>query len=504
MQIKITTGGKIDSDGILHQHLVYNHLTNPKAGWDGLIMYAEKRYLFTMLTSGLSSPTQAYKGVGPSKGDATAVKTVIKPIPQGGTTSELYWAFSIMGKVQRASRIVRFIGTPTPASAGRGGLFTMVAADNTIKHQMNVLFPNGKLARVMREGRVNGDGTVILDMQCYPGDTFNQNSWMMGKNTVFASFTTVGERSRHGYSVFYTPDKYINHVTKQRKGFSISGDAATQEIVWYEANGVKGFSYVAETWARQQFLLEDDNQKWDGVSTMRDQFGNLLQDPGMYDEKGEPIIAGDGYLEQIKGYNDMIASGSDGLPTLDDVRDMLGQLDEGRDHDNSDPWYCVTGRGGMRAAAEIGKQLNQQMGITYHMNLDPNSQTYGGQKVANGFNMVTLNVDGKTIIFVENVQWNNRDKYPAVGPNGETIKGSTFHFMDLSDMGDKRGVEIRARAGNGRNRNMIFEWFEGMTGKPGKSDHPGDFSAFHMFKENMVCVYRPKSNGIIYPNVALW
>ena len=51
---------------------------------------------------------------------------------------------------------------------------------------------------------------------------------------------------------------------------------------------------------------------------------------------------------------------------------------------------------------------------------------------------------------------------------------------------------------------MIFEWFEGMTGKPGKSDHPGDFSAFHMFKENMVCVYRPKSNGIIYPNVALW
>ena len=106
MQIKITTGGKIDSDGILHQHLVYNHLTSPKAGWDGLIMYAEKRYLFTMLTSGLSNPTQAYKGVGPSKGDATAVKTVIKPIPQGGTTSELYWAFSIMGKVQRASRMI--------------------------------------------------------------------------------------------------------------------------------------------------------------------------------------------------------------------------------------------------------------------------------------------------------------------------------------------------------------------------------------------------------------
>lgn len=506
MQIKVYSGGTIDDDTILQKHLVMNHLLNKTIGWDGLIMYAEKRHLFTMLVSGLESSTQAFKERAPEPGnkDPHALRTIIKPLPRGKDTSDMFWKFSIMGKVQRATKILRFLNVPTKGSNARGGTFTAVAKDNTIKHQMNVLFPCGKIARVQREGRVLADGSVIIDFQCYPGDTFDKDTWMMGKDTVFASFSTVGERSRHGYTVFFTPDSYINHITKQRKGFTISGDAAAQGIVWYELGDKKGFSYVAEAWARQQFLLEDENQKWDGVSTMRDQFGTLLDNPGIYDEKGEPVISGDGYIEQCRGYNDMYASGIDGMATLEDVEDMLNALDAGRDHESSDPWYCVTGAGGMKVASRIGIQVNKNLGISYNVQLDPNNQTFGGQRISNGFNMVEVNVNGKTVRFVENTQWNNKEKYPAVTREGYTIKGSTLHFMDMSDFKGNKGVEIRARVGNGLNRNMVFSWFEGMTGGPERPLHPGDFRSFHMFKENMVCVYKPKSNGTIYPNVSLF
>ena len=505
MEIKITSGGVIDNSDILHKHLVYNHLTNPDMKWDQLIQYAERRYLFTMLVSGVDSPFQSYKGQAPAKGDKSTIKTVIKPLPQGTGTDNKYWKFAVMGPVCRETVITKFIGTPTKGDTTRGGVFTAVAKDNTLKHQMNVQFPNGKYARIMREGRVQGDGGVILDFQCYPGDTFDKNTWMMGKSTVFGSFTTVGERSRMGYANFYTPDSYINHTTTQRKAFSISGDAAAQGIVWYELQGKKGFSYVAEKTVRQQFLFEDEDQKWNGISTMRDQFGNLLSNPSMYDEKGEPIIAGDGFNEQIRGFNEFVASDSDGLPSMDDISDMLNQLEQGRDNDDPTPWYCITGAAGMAKARKIGQQLNQQMNIQYHMELDPNSQTYGGQKIGTGYNIITLNINGKQVIFVENPTLNNLRKHPAVGPNGESVASATMTFMDKGHAGSQdNAVEIRTREGNGINRNLVYGWFDGMTGGPEKPLHPGDFKSFHMLKENMVCVYRPKANGIIRPNVSLW
>lgn len=504
MEIKITSGGVLDKSDINLKHLVYNHLVDPKVGWDKLIMYAEKRYLFTMLVSGVQ-PGQANWGHGPVSGDKSTVRTIIKPIPQGPGTSDKFWTFSVMGAIARETVILRQVGTSALGSSARGGTFTLVAVDNTLKNQMNVVFPNGKYARIMREGMPNADGSVTLDFQCYPGDTFDWNTWMLGKNTAFGSFSTVGERSRQGYSNFFTPDKYINHTTTQRKAVNLSGDAQAQGIKYYEAEGRKGFTYVAEATVRQQFLLEDEDQKWNGISTMRDDYGNLLKDPSQYDEKGEPIIAGDGFINQIRGYNETIASGSDGLATLSDITDMIKALDAGRDHDNANPWYCITGSAGMDKAAELGRLLNQQMGIQYHVSLEKSSGVYGGQKVEAGFNTITLNISGKQVIFIENVQWNNVRKHPIVTANGASFQAATMIFMDISPAGEyENAVEIRARQGNGIDRNLVYSWFDGMTGGTEKPLHPGDFSAFHILKENMVCVYRPKSNGIIWPNAAMF
>lgn len=504
MEIKITTGSKLDTSNIMHQHLVFQHLANPKSGWDGLIMYAERRYLFTLLVSGLSNPEQRAYGFTPTKGDKAAIKTMVKPIPEGELVDNLYWKFSVMGKVARSTRVIRAIGQPTKSSASKGGTFTLEVADGTIKHQMNVFFPNGKIARVMYTPRPTGTGSFYCDFECYPGDEFSWASWMLGKNSIYGSFSTVGERSREGYTNFFFPDSYINHVTKQRIGFTISGDAETQGIVWYETEGKKGFTYVAETIARRTFLLQDDDQKFHGISTMRDSFGNLLSTPSMYDEKGDPIVAGDGWIEQIRGYNEFIASGSDGMPTEDDLYDMVTSLDEGRDHDSDEPWIVITGAPGMKAAKEVARKININDNIQYTMSLDPNSTEFGGQKVSTGINMIIINIGGKQVRFVENPQFNNREKYPWLDGQGRSVMNSTWFFMDRSNLPNGRqSVEIRARGGNGRNRNLIYGLFAGMTGGPDKPLHPGDFSSFQMFKENMTCVYRPKANGIIRPNISL-
>ena len=489
------------SDGdASHYHLVQNHLIDETANIDKVIMYAEKRYLTTLLTSGARDSRFTAPGYTPSNRESVATK--IKQLDSSKKVSSKGYAFKVMGRIQKEVEILSSSGTPTQGTAYEGGFFNLLLRDNTLNKGMVCRFPNNKQARIMTTPSRQGTNSYLYQFQCYPGDTFNYTTWCVptnGRRTLFGGHTSYGERSKRGYATFYYPDTYIQHTSIQRKSFSLSGDVNAEDVIWYGVGDKKGFVYEAEAQTRAQFLLEDEDQKWFAKSTLKDAYGNLLDRPAMREiDDGEDIWNGDGLKEQTYGINDIETSGSNGEPTYQDMEDMVTRLKEHMDTTGGDPIIVVTGSPGMAAASRIAKDEAQASNIMYTIDAKNNNMV-GGMDVSVGYNFQRLNIAGEQLLFVENPQWNDRSRFPATLTNGKSRMGSTFFFGKWGSMGDGRNnVEIMARGKAGVDRNLVYLWKNGMTGD-GKAEEPIDAKSFHMLKENLLIVYDPRLFGWMEP-----
>ena len=479
-----------------HNHLVRNHLLDPSQNIDKVIQYAETRYLMTLLVSGAT----AGRFTAPGFTGKDTVKTRIKAIPEGELTSSMSWQYRIMGRIQKATEILgsNAVGVPTAGTQTMGGYFSLRTRDDSLYPGMNVVFPNGKIARVM--GRPTGQpGNYVYQFQLKPGDTFVWATYFAGQSgvkTVFGGYSTYGEHSLRGYGRVYYPDTYINHMTTQRKSISISGDANTEKVVWYELDGQKGWTFEAEIQTRAQFNLEDDFQKTWGISNMKDSNGILLSSPTSFDqETGEPIYEGDGLIEQIRGANDFETSGTTGQATYEDFADMITTIKKKGDG-GSKMYYVMCGADGMANAADVIANRALQMGMQFNVN---QSNEAGGASPAVGFNFNTLNVAGQQMIFVENPQMDDLQKFPARLGNGKSRQSNTFYFLDMSVNNVGRpNIEIRTRGRSGINRNYVMLYKNGMTGE-GAAQEAIDAKEFHILKQNMLVIYNTKTCGILAP-----
>jgi hypothetical protein len=499
MKIKIYHGSVSEGDA-QEFHLVQNHLIDPNANIDRVIMYAEQRHLMTLLTAGIREGRYTAPGFTPKGGDT--VQTNIKPIPQAEMVSSNAWSYKIMGRIQKAVEVIgtASVGTDIAATSTKGGQFKLYLKDNYLTPGMNAVFYNGEHARVMSRPVGYGD-KLLYSFECYPGKSFDWNTWIgthVGRKTVFGGFTTFGERSRRGYGMFHYPDRFIQHTTKQRKSISLSGDVNANEVIWYELNDKKGFVYEAEAQTRAQFLLEDEYRLWWGESTMRDSYGNLLSRASMQDEEGEDIVAGDGYIQQIKGANDMDTSNTDGTATYDDFRDMVKALKKRKNRIAGNTFVVVTGSDVMANAHDVASsRFNVGMPLVTVVN---QTDAAGGPEPIVGFNFKKLNIAGEQIIFVENPMMDDEEKFPRRLSNGNLAMSNTFYFMDFEpDNAGKQNIEIRARGRAGVNRNIVYLWENGMTGE-GTGTNPVDAKAFHMLKETLLAVYNTRSCGILKPS----
>lgn len=499
MKIQVKEGSVIAGE-VNNYHLVTNHLIDPESNADKMIQYAEKRHLMTLLVSGAMKSSDTVPGYTPSNGDTIA--TVIKPIPEKELINGSQWSYQVMGRIQRAVEIVSSadVGVHTQGSSTEGGEFKLHLADNYIGHGMVVTFYSGHQARVQSVPTRVGDAKWLYTFKCFPGDTFSYTTWVSGQSgvkTCFGGYSMYGERSQRGYAAFHTPDKFVNHTTVQRKSWSMSGHVNTQKVRWYEGGGKRGYSYEAEAQSRAQFLLEDEFQKWWGKSTMRDSYGNLLSRPAIYDSDGEPVIAGDGYVEQIRGANDYEASNTDGTFTYTDLSDMLSELKKKKDMIEGNRWVAVTGSDGMANAHTVASaQLSASTPIVNIVNNDK----VGGAEPSVGYNFKTLNIGGQQVTFVENPMMDDSEKFPRRLSNGKLAMSNTVYMLDLSvnEVG-KSNVEIRSAGREGVNRNIVYHWENGMTGQ-GKPMNSKDAMSFHMLKENIISVYRTVSQGILEPS----
>ena len=475
-------------------NLTQAHAKNPAAGYDKVIMYAERRMLMTFIAAG------ATNGAFTVPRTTDSYKTRIPSVPDNELIDGNAWRYKIMGRIQKASIIVALVGTPSAGSSTAGGFFQLKMKDNMLVYGMNAIFYNGKMARVMAQP-TGGPGSYTYQFQCYPGDTFAWDTWcspQTGEKTCFGGYTTYGERSLTGYGRTFYPEDFIQHFTTQRKGQAITGDANANRVLWYATEQGKGWIYWIEAQSRAQLLKEDDFRlKW-GRSTMKDQYGNLLPAPAMTDtETGMPIYAGDGLYPQIEGANDAEASGTDGSAVWDDFVDLVKQLKRRSNHEDGMLFYAVTGLDGL---SNINRQAHLYAKDNFHMTyMVPQEDKIGGASPPIGWNFQVINVEGCQIHFIVDPDMDDEAKFPRRLSNGSLAMSNTYYILDSSpDITGRPNIEIRTKGREGVNRNLVYWYTNGMTGE-GKPESAVDGKEFQMLKQNMLVIYNTKSCGIIAP-----
>jgi hypothetical protein len=451
-----------------------------------VIEYADARTLSTMIVSGARTPWDLRTG------DTTAIKTKIGKIPDGKAIGDQAMRYKVQGRIQKKSAVIAQVGTTTA-----DGYFILTMKDSQ-------LYP-GQMVKFYRDhfyARVSGNPTKVSGGYNYtfhnPNELFVSATHLhpIGESFAFGAYTSYGEASLRGYSRSFFPSEFIQHMTTQRKGMSLTGDALT-DVTWYVAGDTKGWKYTKEIQLRIQFMMENEHAKWDGTSSMKNSAGELLSrsleiDPGT----GKEIVRGDGVLPLIEGGNEHFGSGADGKSTIDDVTDMMKTLEKRSNKTSNNYWYMVTGTDGYAHYQNLFRDywVNQLGGNVTHSG--SSSGSVGGGDIEVGQNFDTFNINGNKVILCKNVAWDDEEKWYERGSNGELIRGNMAVFLDPGSISSPN-IEIVTKGAYGINRSMVEAYLNGLTGADGQVLHSVDAIAYEMLKQDMINIYNTTSCGII-------
>lgn len=483
-----TISGKWDATCTTSSNLTENAIKKP--AYREVMEYAERRMLTTLIVSGVKWGDEA--AVGNAK-----VKSKIGMVPDGKLIGSSELRYKVMGRIQRASVINSQIGTSQV-----GGTFVLSMKDNLLYEGMNVMFYDTTQARVT-SNPVGSQNNYVVNFQTIDGSTFNYATAVAvqaGELTCFGGGTSYSEGSVAGYSRSMYPDEYVGHLTTQRKTVSMTGDALT-DVTWITMDGgnefkpFKSWYFTKERQQRAVFALEDEWMKWNGQSSMRDAFGNLRATSTMGNDPvtGNPIIQGDGLINQIQGANDMVGSDPSGFATIDDFTDMMTLMEKKSDNIDGNHWYVVTGTDGWVNAQNI---LRDYWYVMLGGRMNSNS---GDKNISVGANFSTLEYAGNMLTFVKNTQWDDAQKFPQRAPDGKLTQSGLYLFLynGLNSEG-KNNIEILSKGSFGINRSFIDQYRNGITGFPGKTSiSPVDAMSYDMLKQDGIFAYNTMACGMI-------
>lgn len=468
-------------------HLIVNNMKAP--AMRDFIEVANKRTLSTILTSG-----------GATKYSLGMVPTKVGKVDDTKRIGNNAYTFDTWTRLQKPVVINSQIG-----ATASDGTFQLSVKENYWYPGMNVLFyGQGFQARVMAEPTGTA-GNYVYTFQSPDGALFDWTTHVAGQGTTktaFGGYSSYAERSLKGYARNHFTESFVNHMTIQRKAVAVSG-GANSNTTWYEwANPVtnatvKGWRYEAELQAEVVLRQENEFQKWDGVSNMKDSSGNLLTSPRLTDyENGEPITMGDGVLQQIGGGNETSGSGVNGEATVDDIVDMMKSIRKKSNMYSGLTHVVVTGEDGFSNAQRVMPQLagNQNVQLVQLVN---QSSAPGGAQVDVGFSFQSFNVDGDQVLFVKHPMFDNDELYTERGNDGNTLKSSQMIFLTTA-MEGKKNIEILAKGVRGIDRSMVYAHINGMTGdSTSQVVTSEDAIRYEMLKEDMIVVYNSNVCGII-------
>lgn len=483
MQIK-TIVKKWDNTCTLSSNLTENAVKEPAVR--DVMEYAEPRMLTTLIVSGAKSP---WDTVG------NTTKSKIGTVPADKLIGDSAYRYFIMGRIQRKSFINGQVG-----SSGSDGSFQLRIQDSLLYPGMNVQFYDGVVARVMA-GPTNstsaGGGFVYL-FKTINGAVFDYAASVAaqpGQKTCFGGYSSYGEASRRGYGRAFYPDQFIQHMTIQRKSISISGSALT-DVVWVKYKQERGWYWEKERQMRLQFNMENEHEKWFGVSSMRDANGDLLAQSTLIDpETGNPIIQGDGIVPQIEDGNVSWGSGTDGYATIDDHMDMIKTLKKysSTTWGTVQRWVIVTGPDGYVKAQTALREYWRTSFNGTHM-----AQGNALPDITVGGMFDTFTFANNNVTFVEHPMFGDTERWSNVASDGDPMQSGMYIYLDMGqDMNNRTNVEILTKGSYGINRSLVSSYFNGLTGYNKDAVVPVDALQYDILKEDMITVYQPKACGII-------
>ena len=452
--------------------------------------YTNKRMLTTLLVSGSLSKY----GIG-------YYPTKIGKVDDSKHIGNNAYQFDVWTRIQKSVEINSQVG-----ATSADGTFQLSVKDNYWYPGMNVLFNGqGFQARVMA-GPTGTTGNYIYTLQSPDGNLFVWATHVAGQGatkTAFGGYSSYGEQSLRGYGRSHFPDSFVQHMTIQRKATGISG-GANSDVLWYEwanpkqANApVRGWRYQAEVQNDEVFQMENEYQKWEGISTMKDSSGNLLVKPRLTDyQNGQPIVMGDGILQQIGGGNETSGSGTNGEATVDDVTDMMKAIRKKSNMVSGLTHVVVTGEDGFSNAQRIMPLLSGNQNVQL-MQMVSQSTEVGGQKVDVGFNFQKFNIDGDSVVFVKHPMFDDEKRYTERGADGNLLKSSQMIFLTTA-MEGRKNIEILSKGVRGIDRSLVTAYLNGLTGdKQSTVVSSEDAIKYEMLKEDMIVIYNSNLCGII-------
>jgi len=491
-KIKVNSG-TFSETCVLEADLVANQLKYPAVR--NMIEHVDQRALSTLLVSG----SVGKYGVG-------HVDTKYgKLADKGKDIGNNAYRFDVQGRIQQASTINSQIGATTA-----DGVFVLSMFDNYIVPGMHALFHGqGFQARCM--GNPTGSaGNYIYTFQSPDGVVFNWTTHVAGQGstkTCHGGHTSYGEASLRGYGRSHFADSFITHTTTQRKTIGISGDANSDvlDVLWLEWEdkgvAVKGWMYAQIQQAMAQMTIEDEFNKWFGISDMKNTDGSLRTTPRLIDsETGRPITTGDGLLAQLEGGNELFGSGVNGEATEDDFEDMMSMLEKKSNGVKGMTWVCVTGTDGYANAQRkmINLAGNSNTTVTQHVTQTGEA---GGASVDIGFNYNRFNINGNSIVFVKFPLFDDEQRFTERGSDGKILQSSMYVFLNLGNEGSSKNIEILSKGGNGSSRGNVSQTFNGMTGDPSTvATSEEDAKKYAVLKQDLIVCYNTSSAGVIRKN----
>lgn len=353
------------------------------------------------------------------------------------------WA--IQGRLNKPS-------TLTGVYVGDGvgnSVFTVEFEENYFNPNDVVRFKGGVQAIVMSEPVPSTNGyTFRLKLQT--GDV----TAVIAASSLAAGLTanTVGyafpEGSERGYENAAYPDWYVNYLGITRKAKTITGSALT-DITWIESNGQKLWYFTAQEQTQEEYMWQKEFDAWYSTSTM--DANGVCQ---VFDDKGKPLVKGDGILKQIDASN---IDTYNGVLTEKRLTDFLAQLalNTGR---KGNHWMVFTGTAGKLAFHEAMKNLVYPSGnLVYDAAL--------GKEQEIGVNFTTYSALGHRMTLVDCALFDdpnvhNNDIDPVSGYAKESFR---MVFMDWSVTNGVANVEKKVKGAGGITRSMIMKYITGMV-----------------------------------------
>ena len=353
------------------------------------------------------------------------------------------WA--IQGRLNKPS-------TCTGAKSGdgaAGSIFTVEFEENFFNPNDVVRFKGGIQAVVLSEPQPTAGGYTFR-MKLMTSDTAltigpANTAAGLTANTVASAFAEGSER---GYENAVYPDWYVNYLGITRKAKTITGSALT-DVTWIESNGQKLWYFTAQEQTEKEYMYQKELDSWYSVSTMD---ANGIS--SVFDDKGMPIIKGDGCLKQIDSAN---IDTYNGTLTEKRLTDFLAQLslNTGR---KGNHWMVFTGTAGRVAFHEAMKDLVYPSGnLVYDAAV--------GKDTEIGVNFTSYTALGHRMTLVDNPLFDDPNLHGNDIDNVTGYPKESFRmvFMDWSYENGQGNVERAVKGAGGIKRSMIVKYIPGMV-----------------------------------------